>query len=90
MTAQYAAPATLVLLRRRAFIILGLSGLAITQPILGLFGDNPQFFVAGSYTTTQIVAFGLLVALVPPLVGIAITAVGTSADRRSVRSPSPS
>ena len=82
VTAQNAAPATLVLLRRRAFIILGLSGLAITQPILGLFGDNPQFFVAGSYTTTQIVAFGLLVALVPPLVGIAITAVGTLADRR--------
>ena len=44
-------------MRTRAFIILGLSGLAVTQPLLDLFGQNPEFFVAGNYSRAQIVWF---------------------------------
>ena len=41
----------------RALVILGLSALAVTQPLLDLFGNNPEFFVAGNYSTSQIVLF---------------------------------
>ena len=68
-------------LRSRALIILGLSGLAVTQPLLDLFGNNPEFFVAGNYSRGQIIAFALLVVLVPPLVGIGLTAAATFIDR---------
>jgi hypothetical protein len=70
-------------LRTRAFVILGLSGLAVAQPLLDLFGKNPEFFVAGNYSRGQIIAFALLITLVPPLVGIALTAVATVIDRRA-------
>ena len=60
-------------MRTRALIILGLSGLAVAQPLLDLFGQNPEFFVAGNYSRAQIVWFALLITLVPPLVGIGAT-----------------
>jgi hypothetical protein len=55
----------------RAAVLTGLLGLALTQPLLDLMGRNPAFFVAGSYTSGQIIAFGLIVALVPPVVVVA-------------------
>ena len=39
-------------------MLVGLAGLAITQPVLDLMGRNPEFFVAGSYTSSQIIWFG--------------------------------
>lgn len=69
-------------LRQRALIIFGLSALAITQPVLGLFGDNAEFFVAGNYTTAQIVLFAALVTLTPALTLICITSVSSLVDRR--------
>ena len=50
--------------RSRSLVILGLSGLAVTQPLLDLFGRNPEFFVAGRYNAGQIVWFALVVAFV--------------------------
>ena len=67
---------------RRGLIICGLSGLAVTQPVLDLFGNNAEFFVAGSYSTSQIVAFALFVASVLPLIGIGLTTLGYLVDRR--------
>ena len=67
----------------RAWVILGVSGLAVTQPLLDLFGKNPEFFVAGNYSRAQIVLFALLIAFVPPLVGIALTAAASVVDRRA-------
>ena len=64
-------------LRTRSLVILGLSSLAVAQPLLDLFGRNPEFFVAGNYSTGQIVWFALLITLVPPLVGIAAIAAAT-------------
>jgi hypothetical protein len=67
---------------RRGLIICGLSGLAVTQPVLDLFGNNAEFFVAGGYSTSQIVAFALFVASVLPLIGIGLTTLGYLVDRR--------
>lgn len=60
--------------RRRAAILAGLAGLAITQPVLDLFGANPEFFVAGRYSGFQIVVFALVVAFVPAVAAIAASA----------------
>ena len=70
-------------LRTRACVILGLSSLAVAQPLLDLFGRNPEFFVAGSYSRRQIVAFALLVAVVPPAMGIGLTALAGAVNRRA-------
>ncbi|MDQ3311277.1 MAG: sulfatase-like hydrolase/transferase [Actinomycetota bacterium] len=67
----------------RALIILGLSSLAVVQPLLDLFGNNPEFFVAGRYSSTQIVVFTLAITLVPPAVGVTIVAIATAVDRRA-------
>ena len=58
-----------------AAVLVGLSGLAITQPLLELLGDNPTFFVAGRYEPGQIVALAVTVAFVPPLLVFLATAV---------------
>jgi hypothetical protein len=76
-------PELLRVARARAWIILGLSGLAVAQPLLDLFGRNPEFFVAGNYSSTQIVLFALVIVLVPPFVGVAAVAVSTFVDRRA-------
>ena len=67
--------------RGRSLVILGLSGLAVTQPLLDLFGRNPEFFVAGRYNAEQIVWFALVVAFVPPLVGIVVVALASLLGR---------
>lgn len=56
----------------RALALVGLAGLAITQPVLDLMGRNPEFFVAGSYTSAQIIQFGAFVALVPSVALIVV------------------
>jgi hypothetical protein len=63
-------------------VLLGLAGVAITQPVLDLFGRNPTFFVAGGYGRRQIVAFALTVAFVPALVVFVLSAVPGLVDRR--------
>jgi hypothetical protein len=62
--------------------VLGLTGLAVAQPLLDLFGRNPQFFIAGNYSDGQIVVFALLITLVPPVVGTAAIALASFVDRR--------
>jgi Sulfatase len=65
-----------------AAVLLGLAGVAITQPMLDLFGRNPTFFVAGGYGRKQIVAFALVITFVPALVAFVLTAIPGLADRR--------
>ncbi len=76
-------PSFLRVVGGRAFVILGLSALAVVQPLLDLFGKNPEFFVAGDYSRGQIVAFALLIAIVPPLVGTAIVAIATAINPKA-------
>jgi hypothetical protein len=61
----------------RAATVLGLVGLAWTQPLLDLMGHNPEFFIEGRYTTAQIVQFAIAVVLVPA-VGLLVVVVVTS------------
>jgi hypothetical protein len=65
-----------------AAVLLGLAGVAITQPVLDLFGRNPAFFVAGHYTTSQIILFAFLTALVPAAVVFVATTVPGLVVRR--------
>jgi hypothetical protein len=65
-----------------AAVLLGLAGVAITQPLLDLFGRNPTFFVAGGYGRRQIVAFALTVAIVPALLVFLVSAVPGLVNRR--------
>jgi hypothetical protein len=61
---------------------MGVAGVAITQPVLDLFGRNPTFFVAGGYGRRQIVAFAVVVGFVPALVAFTVSAAPGLVDRR--------
>lgn len=65
-----------------AAVLVGLAGVAITQPVLELFGNNPTFFVAGGYGRRQIAAFALTVALVPALIVFVVSAIPGLVNRR--------
>jgi hypothetical protein len=67
----------------RVVALVGLVGLAITQPVLDLMGQNPEFFVAGRYTGAQIVEFGVLVAVVPALAVAGVFLLANLVDRRA-------
>jgi hypothetical protein len=57
----------------RLLAIFGLSGFAISQPVLSLFGENPVTIAHHGVDGGALVVFALLVVLVPPL---ALWAVG--------------
>ena len=63
-------------------VLVGVAGVAITQPVLDLFGRNPTFFVAGGYGRRQIAAFAVVVGFVPALVAFVASAVPGLVDRR--------
>ena len=65
-----------------ALVLFGLAGVAITQPVLDLLGRNPTFFVAGHYTTSQIVGFALAVCLVPALAALAVVVLARAISPR--------
>jgi hypothetical protein len=65
-----------------AAVLMGLAGVAVTQPVLDLFGRNPTFFVAGGYGRRQIVAFAVVVGFVPTLVAFMVSAVPGLVHRR--------
>jgi hypothetical protein len=50
-------------------------GFAIVQPLFDLLGRNADFFVARGSTSGDIVAFALVVTIVPPLVFLGIEAL---------------
>jgi hypothetical protein len=70
---------------RQLLVLLGLTGFAISQPMLSLLGDNPTAFTFYGVEGLSLVAFALIVALVPPLVlwalGLAVTAIDARAGR---------
>lgn len=47
--------------------LVALTGLVLAQPLLDVFGRSPETFAYRSVSSRQIVVFGLLVVLVPPL-----------------------
>ncbi len=56
----------------RGLVVFALWGLAVAQPLLDLFGKNPEFFVAAELSRRQIVFFALLFVFAGPVVIIAL------------------
>jgi hypothetical protein len=84
--AQQPAPGTsksersppLVPLPMAALHLGALSALAVAQPLFDLLSKNPDFLVARTLTGWQVVGLGLVVALAPPLLALAVEALGAS------------
>ncbi len=63
------APKRRAVAEARSFLeLFALCGFAIAQPVLDVFGDAPSEFVFRSADTADIVAFGLIVTLLPAAV----------------------
>jgi hypothetical protein len=70
------------LLWRRGAVIAGLAAVAITQPVLEVLANNPEFFVVGGYSRTQVIVLALSIATIPALLGIlAISVAQVIGDR---------
>ena len=65
-----------------ALSLLALSGLAVAQPLLDLFGKNPEFFVAAEASRGQIVAFALVVVFAVPAVALLLELVAHAVGPR--------
>ena len=78
------APQTQTLRRElgRLAVLCALTGVAITQPVLDVFGRSPETFLARNATSGWVWLFALVIAAAPPAVLYAITFV---AGRRSSR-----
>jgi hypothetical protein len=60
----------------RAGLHLGaLAALAIAQPLFDLISNNPDFLAARRLIGSQVVALGLVLVLVPPLLALAVEAL---------------
>lgn len=68
---------------RRLAVIGGLGALAFVAPLLDLYGKNPEVFVANRTNVVEIVAFGLGVALLIPLLAWAVLAIAGAIGGRA-------
>lgn len=71
-----------VVARRHAPVVLALWGLAVAQPLLDLFGQNPEFFLVNQFSRLEIVLFGLVVVFGVPAVLVLAELVGHAVDPR--------
>lgn len=70
---------------RRFLVIAGLTGFAISQPLLSVFGDDPTTLAFHGVEGSSLVLFAVLVAVVPPVsLWALVTGVGW-VDRRAGR-----
>ena len=51
---------------RSLFIFTGLFGMGVAQPILNLYGNNPEVFIANRSSFLQILTFVLIVTFALP------------------------
>ncbi len=70
-------------MRGRLLVILGVVGLAVTQPILDLLGTNPSTFDRHGVEGYSIIGFGLLVTIVPALVLWGVGEAVRAGDKRA-------
>lgn len=68
-------------IRRRlldhGLVLFSLSGLAIAQPLLDIYGRNPEAFLANGLSRSDLVLFGLGAVFLVPLVGMALEALAS-------------
>lgn len=67
---------------RRLAVITGLGAVAVVAPLLDIYGKNPEVFVANRSDTIEIVAFGLIIALLIPVVAWGALAVAAAVGGR--------
>src|SRR3954466_7909330 len=60
-----------------------LSCFAIAQPLFNLLSDNPEFFAARGAPSFDVISFGILAVLLPPLLGIALELLAGLVHRRA-------
>jgi len=70
----------------RFFVVTALSSLAIGQPLLDLYGNNPTVFSAADLNNRQIWLFVALVILGPPTLASILTTIAQFVDVRLGRS----
>lgn len=68
---------------RRIAVITGLGVVAFVAPLLDIYGKNPEVFVANRSDTMEIVAFGLIVALLIPVVAWCALAIAEAIGGRA-------
>jgi hypothetical protein len=68
---------------RRLLVICGLSAVAVTAPLLDLYGRNPEVFVANRTSAGEMVLFGLIVALAVPFLSFLVLAAAELIGGRS-------
>lgn len=61
--------------RKNALTLVALAGLGITMPLLDLFSNYPQFFIAKDHHSYEVFVFGLILTLLPPLVVVGVEAL---------------
>ncbi len=66
-------------------VLFALSGLAIAQPLLDIYGRNPEAFLANDLTRADLIFFGLAVVFLVPLAGIALEALASLAGEKAER-----
>jgi hypothetical protein len=69
----------------RPLHLFALYALAVAQPLLGLLGDNAEFFVSRRSGGSEVVVFALVVAFVPPLVVAGLVELAGRVDARAGR-----
>ncbi len=63
--------------------LLGLTGFAVSQPVLSVAGENPTLFTFAGLKGSALVVFALVVAFVPPLILWALVVAAGRVDRRA-------
>ena len=70
-------------LGHNVLVVAALWGLAVAQPLLDLFGKNPEFFVANQLSREEVALFGVVIALVVPVVLGLLEVVAYAIARRA-------
>lgn len=70
---------------KRLGVITGLGAVGFVAPLLDIYGQNPEVFVANRSSSTEIVVFGIGVALLIPLISLAVLALGEAIGGRAPR-----
>jgi hypothetical protein len=66
-------------------VLLAMTGIAVAQPLLGVFGDSPETFVFAGADRLDVVVFAILVATVPAIALFGVEVVVGLAGPRARR-----
>lgn len=69
-------------LGHNALVLLALWGLAVAQPLLDLFGQNPEFFVVNDLSDVEVVLFALMLTIVAPALLVVVELAAFAVARR--------